>query len=66
MKKSQEKKSIQELLQFSVQFRYETSMFLLGEERSSDFSEGKKGRRKKKAQDYKHSHLGREAEEKCK
>lgn len=50
MKKSQEKKSIQELLQFSVQFRYETSMFLLGEERSSDFSEGKKGRRKKSLQ----------------
>lgn len=50
MKKSQEKKSIQELLQFSVQFRYETSMFLLGEERSSDFSEGEKGRRKKSLQ----------------
>ncbi|XP_069397742.1 EF-hand calcium-binding domain-containing protein 3 isoform X1 [Ovis canadensis] len=30
--------------------KYETSMFLLGEERSSDFSEGKKGRRKKSLQ----------------
>ena len=41
------KKSIQELLQFSVQFRYETSIFLLGEEKSSSFSGEKKagGRR---------------------
>ena len=38
------KKSIQELLQFSVQFRYETSIFLLGEEKSSNFSGEKKGR----------------------
>ena len=40
------KKSIQELLQFSVQFRYETSIFLLGEEKSSNFSGEKKGRKK--------------------
>lgn len=44
------KKSIQELLQFSVQFRYETSIFLLGEEKSSNFSGEKKGRRKKSLQ----------------
>ena len=44
------KKSIQELLQFSVQFRYETSIFLLGEEKSSKFSGEKKGRRKKSLQ----------------
>ena len=49
-KEEEEKKSIQELLQFSVQSRYETSMFLLREEKSSDFSGEKKGRRKKSLQ----------------